>query len=205
MAVVWPGFLLIVLFAAWMLRQHLSQPNLTNAVLYPDAARSIQSFTLVDFDNRVFDNNRLLGKWSFVFFGYTHCPDICPLTLQTLDRAADLMKKQNDADVQFIFVSVDPRRDNTAHLKNYVTYFNPNFLGISGDRRELSAFSKALDAPFGITDNADSKSYAMAHSGQIFLISPKAERYALLPQPHRPGDIIQDFLVIRSYYYKQEV
>lgn len=200
---VWPAFAFIVVFAVWMLIQHLSQPSFTNAILYPETSRSIQPFSLVDSNNQEFDKSRLLGKWSFVFFGYTHCSDICPLTLHTLNQAADLITK-NFADVQFIFASVDPQRDNSVHLKNYVTHFNPDFLGISGDYQQLVAFGKALGAPFDKSDSQDSRSFIMAHSAQIFLINPKAERYALLPQPHQAGEIVHDFYTIRSSYYEPE-
>jgi protein SCO1/2 len=200
-AIVWPAFAFIVLFTAWMVKQHLSQPDFANAVLYPETSRSIQPFSLIDVNKRVFDKGRLLGKWSFVFFGYTHCPDVCPLTLQTLGRAAELIEKRNGAaDVQFIFVSVDPQRDNNELLKNYVTYFNPDFLGVSGSQQQLLAFSKALDAPFGKSDDTGSASYSVSHSAQIFLINPDAQRYALLPQPLQAGDIARDFYAIRAHY-----
>lgn len=202
-AIVWPAFVFIALFTAWMVKQYLSQPDLVNAVLYPETSRTIGAFKLVDYDNKVFDKGRLLGKWSFIFFGYTHCPDVCPLTLQILDHAAELMKNQGNGgteDVQFIFVSVDPERDDRELLKNYVTYFNPDFLALSGPRQHLLAFSDSLDAPFGRTWNRDTESYNVAHSAEIFLISPDAQRYALLPQPLKAADIVRDFYAIRSYY-----
>lgn len=200
LAIAWPAFTFIVLFAAWMVKQHLSQPDFANAVLFPNTSRSIQAFSLVDYNNRVFDKDRLMGKWSFVFFGYTHCPDICPLTLQTLSRVADSLEMPDKADVQFIFVSVDPQRDNSTHLKNYVEYFDNDFLGISGGESQLIAFGKALGAPFNRDDNPDSGSYNMSHSAQIFLINPDAERYALLPQPHQAEAIVRDFYAIRAHY-----
>lgn len=201
-AIVWPAFLFIVLFTAWMVKQYLSQPDFINAVLYPESSRAIEPFRLVDSNNRVFDKSRLLGKWSFIFFGYTHCPDVCPMTLQTLNRVAELMKNRNGGleNIQFIFVSVDPQRDNQALLKNYVTYFNPDFLALRGPQQQLLALSDALDARFGTSGDTDSASYDVAHSAEIFLISPDAQRYAMLPQPLKAADIVQDFYTIRSYY-----
>ncbi|HEX7027883.1 MAG TPA: SCO family protein [Gammaproteobacteria bacterium] len=199
MAVIWPAFLFIVLFAAWMLAQHYSQPALANAVLYPETSREIRPFRLIDHNNRVFDNQRLLGKWSFVFFGYTRCPDVCPLTLQTLGRVAELLEEPNN-NVQFIFVSVDPARDSNIHLKNYVGYFDPDFVGVTGEESELVTFSKALGGVFGRDDEPGSGSYTVSHSAQLFLINPDAERYALLPHPHQAEVIIDDFYTIRSHY-----
>lgn len=202
LTIVWPAFACIVLFGAWMIRLHLSQPTLGNAVLFPENSRSIQSFSLVDHNGRIFDKQNLLGKWSFVFFGYTRCPDVCPMTLQTLGRVADMLEVP-DNDVQFIFVSVDPERDSSEHLKNYVGYFNNDFMAVSGEMRQLAGFSDALGAIFGKGDDAGPGSYIMSHSAQIFLISPNAERYALLPHPHKAEVIVKDFYDIRSYYERK--
>jgi cytochrome oxidase Cu insertion factor (SCO1/SenC/PrrC family) len=105
---VWTAFLLIVLWAASVLRLHWSQPDLASAILYPPADRALPDFSLLDTDNMVFDKNRFAGKWSFVFFGYTRCPDICPLTLQTMQWAADRIRRDGGhADLRFVFISVD--------------------------------------------------------------------------------------------------
>src|SRR5690606_30224317 len=102
LAIVWPSFAGIVLFVAWMAKLHLDQPEFANALLFPQHSRSIRSFNLVDYNGQVFDKQDLLGKWTFVFFGYTRCPDVCPLTLQTLGRVDGLLEAPDD-DVQFIF------------------------------------------------------------------------------------------------------
>src|SRR3979490_2637263 len=94
--------------------------NGSRAVLLPDqvmtlfpAPKPLTPFTFTDHENRVFDLSRLRGKWSFLFFGYTHCPDVCPTTLAVLARTHEEIVKTTAAahDLQFVFISVDPSRD----------------------------------------------------------------------------------------------
>jgi protein SCO1/2 len=113
----WTGFILMVLWGAGMLRMHLSQPALANAILYPPGNRTLPEFSLRDSNQEVFDNSRLSGKWSFLFFGYTRCPDVCPLTLQTLRWAADRIRRNDGEDnVRFVFISVDSTRDSAGYV-----------------------------------------------------------------------------------------
>jgi protein SCO1 len=205
---VWTAFLLIVLWIAWMLRLHLSQPDLANAILYPPAARALPEFSLLDTDNMVFDKNRLAGKWSFLFFGYTRCPDICPLTLQTMQWTADRIRQNGEGDnLRFVFISVDPARDNLGYLKEYVSYFNPEFLGVAGDEAQLSILTAGMDAPYRRieAESARADSYLMDHSAMIFLISPRAELYAMLPPPHNAETIAADFHTILAHFSKTTV
>jgi protein SCO1/2 len=200
---VWTAFLLIVLWIAWMLRLHLSQPDLANAILYPPAARALPEFSLLDSNNEVFDKNRLAGKWSFLFFGYTRCPDICPLTLQTMQWAADRIRRNGEDDnLSFVFISVDPARDNPGYLKEYVTYFDPEFIGVAGDEAQLSILAAGMDAPYRRieAEPARADSYFMDHSAMIFLISPRAELYAMLPPPHNAETIAADFHTILAHF-----
>ncbi|WP_372522695.1 SCO family protein, partial [Sulfuricaulis sp.] len=98
--------------------------------LFPDP-KPLTAFALTDHQNRVFDLASLKGKWSFLFFGYTHCPDICPTTLAILARARDNIVKSGVGaeDIQIVFISVDPNRDTADMLKQYVTHFHAAFLG----------------------------------------------------------------------------
>src|SRR5260370_22969888 len=110
--------------------------NVRRAILLPDQVmtllpepKQLTDFAFTDHENRVFDLSRLKGKWSFLFFGYTHCPDVCPTTLATLARAHENMAKSKAGaeDVQFVFISVDPNRDTAGKLRQYLTYFDASF------------------------------------------------------------------------------
>src|SRR5712691_6647638 len=119
--------------------------------LFPDP-KPLTAFAFTDHENRVFDLSRLKGKWSFLFFGYTHCPDICPMALAILARAHENIVKSTVGakDVQFVFISVDPNRDTAGKLKQYVTYFDATFLGVTGDDAQLGKLAGQPGAAYEV-------------------------------------------------------
>lgn len=197
--ILWAAFAFMVAFTAWAAREYLGQPGLTNAVLYPGSMRELPEFELTDSDDRAFDKARLSGKWNFVFFGYTRCPDICPMTLQTMQGIAEHLEGEDAA--RFIFVSVDPERDDTRQLKSYVKYFNPDFLALSGPHRELKKLTRAMDASYNRYRLPEVPGFDyINHSASIYLVSPDARLYALLPAPHDARTVAADFRAIRRHY-----
>src|SRR3990170_1240697 len=108
--------------------------------LFPDP-KPLTAFALTDHRNRVFDLASLKGKWSFLFFGFTHCPDVCPTTLAVLARARDNIARNTVGaeDIQFVFVSVDPNRDSAIKLRRYVDYFDTSFVGVTGDNAQIAS------------------------------------------------------------------
>lgn len=147
-----------------------------------EPASPLPEFRLHDQNNQVFDRARLQGKWSYVFFGYTHCPDICPTTLVVL-RDVQKLAGGKEQGVQYIFVSVDPKRDQAAALKKYLPYFHPEFIGATGDQGELLRLTRALGAYYEIGKPRDG-AYEVHHSAAIFLIDPEARLRALFSGPH---------------------
>ena len=105
--------------------------------------RDIQPFTLVDHTGKNFDNRSLEGHWSFVFFGYTHCPDVCPTTLSVLNSVAHRLEDVKNQ-VQFVFISIDPERDTPEKLGQFVSYFNGTFIGATGTNDAISALTRQL-------------------------------------------------------------
>ena len=140
--------LVAMLGVVWLAATY--RENGSRAILLPDQVmtllpepKPLTAFAFTDHENRVFDLSRLKGKWSFLFFGYTHCPDVCPTTLATLARAHENMAKSKAGaeDVQFVFISVDPNRDTAGKLRQYVTYFDATFLGVTGDNAQIGRAS----------------------------------------------------------------
>ena len=129
------------------------------------------------------------GKAVVLFFGFTHCPDICPTTLA--ETAAALKKLGADADrVQVLFVTIDPERDTADALAKYVTAFDPRFLGLSGDAQATSRAAKEFKVFYEKRKTGDS--YSMDHSGQTYVIDPQG-RLRLLVRPERLGeDLAED-------------
>lgn len=149
----------------------------------------LPEFRLHDQNNRLFDRTRLQGKWSYVFFGYTHCPDICPTTLVVL-RDVQKLAGGGEHGVQYIFVSVDPERDKAATLKNYLPYFHPEFIGATGGQGELMRLTRALGAYYE-SGTARGGSYEVHHSAAVFLIDPEARLRALFAGPHEAARLTQ--------------
>jgi protein SCO1/2 len=158
-----------------------------------DPPRPLPSFSLVDQANRAFDNERLRGRWSYLFFGFTNCPDVCPTTLrmlaQTEQSLSDLPPAQRP---QVILVSVDPKRDTPQQLVSYLKFFSPAFIGLTGEQATLDAFTRQLGVPVAITPT-DNGNYTVDHSAAIFLIDPNGAMRALFSPPHSPTSIADDY------------
>ena len=123
--------------------------NGSRAILLPDqvmtlfpAPKPLAAFAFKDHEDRVFDLSRLRGKWSFLFFGYTHCPDFCPTAL--LDISAVFKELGPDKKVAALFVTVDPERDTPDILKTYLANFDSRIIGLSGDPSKTEAIAKAF-------------------------------------------------------------
>src|SRR3989475_713889 len=148
--------------------------------LFPDP-KPLTAFAFPDHENRVFDLSRLKGKWSFLFFGYTHCPDICPMTLATLARAHESIAKTTAGakDVQFVFISVDPSRDTAGKLAEYVTYFDASFLGVTGSSAQLGNLAGQLGAAYEVAITPGTDDYPVYHTTAVFLVDPLARYHAV--------------------------
>jgi len=153
------------------------------ATVLPEA-KPLPDFLLEDHRGKAFTNESLRGQWSFVFFGYTHCPDVCPITLALLNQVDQVLKKETDVvKHKTIFISVDPERDTMAQLADYVPYFNPEFIGVTGSLENLRVLTKSLGIAFGKEGDTESVEYEVFHSARIMLIDPEARLKALFSSP----------------------
>ena len=167
--------------------------------LFPDP-KPLTAFALTDHRNRVFDLASLKGKWSFLFFGFTHCPDICPTTLADLARARDNISKSavGAEDIQFVFVSVDPNRDTVGKLRQYVEFFDESFLGVTGDNAQIGNLAGQLGAAYQVAITPGMENYPVYHSAAVFLLDPRARYHAVFPSPHDAEAISRRFKVVRE-------
>jgi protein SCO1/2 len=152
---------------------------------FGDQARALPEFELIDHNRNTLNRDSLKGKWGLMFFGYTHCPDICPITLQTM---SDMVKAIEDPDVvkelSIYFVSVDPERDTPEILAGYVTYFNPDFTGATAPIEKLTPLTRSIGIAHQIRNKTDDKpEYDVDHSSAIVLINPQAEFAGLFSAP----------------------
>jgi len=169
----------------------------------PKALDSKLAFT--DHNNQPFSSEKLQGKWSILFFGYTSCPDVCPMQMGLLKQfvsSAEITEKP-----QAILVSIDPKRDTPERLKAYVQGFNPEFIGISAKKLELERFARELGVYYEYAQTAkgvgqdhsqhehhdhdhkqheasENKSYELNHTASFILINPKGEYAGLFTAPY---------------------
>ncbi|MDO8261746.1 MAG: SCO family protein [Gallionella sp.] len=168
-------------------------------------AKDLTDFKLIGADSKTLVLNDLKGKWSFIFFGYIHCPDVCPLTMGILGQAFKLMEKNPAAyqEIQGIFISVDPKRDTPELLKEYASYFNNKFTGVTGDTTQLDALSRQMSALYTIQPKDPGKpgdNYQVTHTSTIFLVDPQGRLYGRFPPPQLPQEIAEVFIKIRTFY-----
>lgn len=160
-------------------------------------AKALPEFSLQDHRGEAFTKESLRGQWSFVFFGYTHCPDVCPTTLTLLNQVDQVLKKESGANSpETIFISVDPTRDTVAQLAEYVPYFNSEYTGVTGSLENLQALTKSLGIAFGKEGDTESEEYEVFHSSRIMLIDPDARLKALFSSSHDVNQIVSDYIKI---------
>ena len=135
--------------------------------------------------------------WTLLFFGYTHCPDICPITLATMSASVDAIAALGGEAPRIVFVSVDPDRDAPSHLRGYVTTFRDDFLGVTGPHQELRKLTRALGVIYA--KDGDGPSYLVEHSAALLLVNPRGELQAVFGPPHAPDTIARDFVAIRGH------
>ena len=160
----------------------------------------LTAFALTDHKSREFDLARLKGKWSFLVFGFTHCPDVCPATLAVLASARDKIIKNTVGpdDIQFVFISVDPGRDTPANLGQYVEYFDTTFLGVTGDNAQIGNLAGQLSAAYEVGIAPGVENYPVFHTAAVFLLDPRARYHAVFTPPHDADAIRKRFNVVRE-------
>jgi protein SCO1/2 len=162
--------------------------------------KPLREFALTDQNNNVFDLDRLKGSWSFLFFGFTHCPDICPSTLARLSELRGQLTKgvNGSKNIQFAFISVDPKRDTAAILKQYTAYFDPSIVGVTGSELEIRNLTGQLGAQFELESGKDKESYQVYHTSALFLINPQGQYVASLMPPFDISTISRRLIVLKK-------
>lgn len=190
----------IGIFASGMVRKAADAPEIPG-FLWPNPPE-VANFSLTAQDGKAFSRSDFLDKWSFVFFGFTQCPDVCPTTMQTLKHTKALLATDPSFNNlgQIVFVSVDPERDTLAILNQYLNYFDEDFIGITGAKDKLTDLTKPLGILFAKIDDGSDNSYTMDHSASILLIDPQGRVLGLFSMPHDPQQLSDAFKAISTFY-----
>jgi protein SCO1 len=164
---------------------------LAGTLLYPQP-RPIPPFALDASDASTFDNARIKGRWNLVFIGFTHCPDVCPTTLQVLAQAVAPWKDLDPAQrPQVWFVSVDPERDSVEKATEYARFFSPAILAATAPHERLQPFTRNLGMVYMQTP-VEGGDYTVDHSSSVAIINPAGELVGVMRPPLQPGTISAD-------------
>ncbi|MEM7503906.1 MAG: SCO family protein [Pseudomonadota bacterium] len=165
------------------------------------SALALPAFSLTDQNGNRLGRDELRGQWSAIFFGFTHCPDICPVTLQQLAVARKRMSETLDEEElpAIVFVSVDPERDDAQALSDYVSAFGRGVVGATAALNELDMLTKPLGIFHARPPNPEG-GYNVDHSAAIVVINPQAEYHAVFSAPHDIDSLIHDLtLMVTSW------
>lgn len=165
-------------------RGQLNPTELIDAgiILLPQS-RTVPDVKMTDQNGQPIALDQLKGKWSLLFFGYTYCPDICPTTLSQLRQIKSELPKAVQDQLQVVLVSVDPNRDTPQQLKKYLSYFDPQFVGLTpGSTEQLQTLANAVSIPF-IPPDTSKPNYTVDHSGNLALIGPDGTQRGFIRAP----------------------
>ncbi len=207
---------LLLLLGIWLGSEYLSKPIPKNTDEFPSATVlqrpiPIFNFAMTDHNGQEFTVNNLMRKWTFMFFGYTYCPDVCPIALvdlndvyHNLDEKGGLIEKKFKVGTQFVFVTVDPQRDTVEELKDYISHFNEAFIGITGKPEAIEDIARQMGVAYRRVPGEDEEGdYLVDHSASFILIDPLGRLRATFSPPHDPKQIADDFRKIRSEYTEE--
>lgn len=147
---------------------------------------------LTDHNGRRVSLETFRGRLVVLFFGYTHCPDVCPTTLSDMAQAFKLLGPEAADRVQVLFASVDPERDTPETLKAYVPYFHPSFLGLYGTPEEVARAASEFKVMYRKHVEPGATGYLVDHSAGSYVIDAKGRLRLYLPFAHPPQDIAHD-------------
>lgn len=165
------------------------------ATLLPQAD-PLPQFSLVDHNGAPYTKESFRGKWSLIFFGFTHCPDICPATLQQLAIARSRVLADGETEFpNIVLISVDPERDTPEMMAAYAGHFGPGVTGVTGSLDELRKLTSALGIFFEKSAEVEG-SYSVDHAAVVLVINRSAEFHALFSAPHDVEHFVSDIPLI---------
>ncbi|WP_312931732.1 SCO family protein [Pseudomonas sp.] len=158
-------------------------------ILLPQS-RTVPAVSMIDQDGQPVVLDQLKGKWSLLFFGYTYCPDICPTTLAQLRQVKRDLPPAALERLQVVLVSVDPERDTVSQLKQYLGYFDKNFIGLRGSIADTQTLANALSIPF-IPADTRKPGYTVDHSGNLAVVGPDGRQRGFIRAPFNTQKLVE--------------
>ena len=190
--VLWALVTVVALSLGGALLWRAATPDPLPAPSYTEEAEIRSEFSLIDHTGQRVTQADYAGRWQLVFFGFTHCPDICPTTLAYMGAVLDELGAAADR-VAPLFVTVDPVRDTVPVMAEYVGAFHPRLIGLTGSESEVAAATYAFKAyAERVSEPAARDGYAMAHSAHIYLMSPEGRFIDVFQERDLPPEALAD-------------
>jgi protein SCO1 len=205
-SLIWSSVIIILglIFYAFVLRpqqQFYQAHHIDIKGMYLIKPLAVTDFAVTDTHNQQFSKQNLKGHWTFMFFGFTHCEMVCPITLSALNAMYRQLEKTLPKEElpQIVFITVDPERDSLTDLDTYVTNFNPQFIGAkTSNDKTLALVNQFHIESEKKASNKTSAGYTISHSSEILLINPKAEIQAYFSYPPQAELLVKDYNSIVS-------
>ncbi len=147
--------------------------------------RPLAEFSLLTQHGTPYTRDSHADRWQLLFFGFTHCPDICPSTLALMRQLKQDLPAEVRDRLHFVFVTVDPARDSVPVMREYVAHFDPEFIGVTGSQEGLSGLTDAMGIAYLVNEADAAGDYNVDHSTALVLLAPGAAIKAYFPAPHR--------------------
>ncbi len=197
----------MVLVATFAMAGFVSTPSAAAGVSKRDQAKLKRygkyggPFTLIDQNGKTVRDTDFLGKYMFVFFGYTSCPDVCPTAMQTVGDSLELMGDAGK-DIQPIFITIDPERDTPKVLADFTKNFSPRIIALTGDKKAINAVAREYGVNFEkvVDPSSPDGEYLMSHSAATYLMNRKGRFLVFFPTGVSPEDMARNLKrIIKKY------
>lgn len=171
-----------------------------------DPPRELVPFELTRHDGASFTQASLEGHWSFLFFGFTHCPDACPTTMAALAQAQATLVARGETGFQGVLISVDPERDDAQTLARYVSAFSDDFVGVRGELAALGRFAEQVNAAFAKvplpagTADPGQAGYSVDHTANLVLINPRGHYQGFIKYPPQAATIVAAYESLTAHF-----
>ncbi len=185
------GFI-FVLVATFLFAEHLSRQNSPKEI-----SNILNKITLVDQNGKAFNEQSLSQKPSLLFFGFTHCPEICPTTLSELSNVVDNLKNKIKP-TNIIFVTVDPQRDTQEYLKDYIQYFKGDVIAVTGDIKEIKKLANNWNVFFERVNTSDND-YTFNHTATVFMLDQNGIFRGTIAWGENPKSISQKIINLSKH------
>lgn len=158
-------------------------------------------FQLVQHEGEPFTAADLEGQWTFAYFGFTNCPDICPVTLSVLAEARRQVQEAGEEPFEVVLFTVDPERDTPEVLSTFVEYFDPSFIGVTGTHEALARLARDVSVGFAKVPAANEPDgYVVDHTGNIVIFNPRGHYHGYIRLPHRPDPIATAYQALQNRF-----